>query len=137
MAKILKFNEGTALAFHAMIYIAAHENRAVSVKEIAKSLKASEGHLSKIMQILTKSGLLKSQRGPQGGFKLGKKSNKIKLIDIFEAVEGKYEKLNCLFEKPLCNGEKCILGNMLINLNSELNEYLSHKTIDALVEVFK
>jgi len=137
MATILKISEATTLAIHAMIYIAAYSKQPVSTARIAKRFNASAAHLSKVMQRLTHIGLLKSQRGPSGGFLLNKPAEKINLLEIYEAIEGKLPGSVCLLEKSACGGQSCVISKLLKNVHKEVEKFLMNTTIDKQAKVFK
>ena len=128
MSNLIKISEAASLAIHSMAILSAMDDRLLSTKEIAETLDASEAHLSKVLQRLARSGLVKSSRGPRGGFSLGKKSKEISLLDIFEAIEGPLKASDCLLKKPICRGD-CILGGLLSNVDKQVRKYLSEKTL--------
>jgi len=120
MATILKISEATTLALHAMIYIAANPERPISTAKIAKRFNVSAAHLSKVMQRLTHVGLLKSLRGPNGGFVLMKPAEEITLLEIYEIIEGPVPTSTCLLETPACSGEICVISKLLKNVQKEV-----------------
>jgi Rrf2 family protein len=122
---IFRISNAASLALHTMVLLAATPDEVVSNRDIAGSLNASEAHLSKVLQRLTKAGLVKSLRGPHGGFKLAKAAAEITLLDIYEAIEGPLISSNCLLASPVCIGNKCILGSLLKTMNSKLREQLA------------
>ena len=137
MSSILKISEATTLALHAMVYIAANNKKPVSTSTLAKRFNASAAHLSKVMQRLTHVGLLKSQRGPAGGFILTKPAEKITLLEIYETFEGAIPNANCLFDNPVCEGDKCILSSLLKHIHNETRTFLKKTTIDKQAKIFK
>ncbi len=76
-------------AIRAAIYLAAqHPEKKCSTGEIAENQGIPRKFLEKIIQNLTRSGLLKSKRGSDGGYSLARPTHEISLRDIIEAVEG-------------------------------------------------
>ena len=124
MACALKISEAASLAMHAMGLLAMEPDRSRSVRAIAGRLGLSEAHLSKVLQRLVKAGLLRSNRGPRGGFRLTREPEQISLLEVFEAIEGPVEPTDCLLSLPLCDGSGCILGKILVDVNHLLLEYL-------------
>lgn len=124
MQHILKVSEAASLGLHTMAYLAAQPNKRISTHEVAEKLKVSEAHLAKVMQRLGRAGLVVSQRGPKGGFTLAKPPDKITLLEVYEAIEGKLNKTGCLLGKPVCDGD-CILGGLLNGLDRQVREYFS------------
>jgi tetratricopeptide (TPR) repeat protein len=53
----------------------------------------------------------------------------IKLLDIFESIEGKMQLCNCLFGAPVCQTHICILGSLTSDVNKQVLEYFSNNTI--------
>ena len=80
-------------AFLAIGYYAKHKDKkAVKSKDIAK-VYGLKTHLYffKVMQYLVKADILRSQRGPTGGYTLTKSLDKISMLEVIEAVEGPLE----------------------------------------------
>lgn len=71
----------------AMFYI-AKSNDLVQVANIAKQTKISKNYLEQLLVKLKAAGLVISQRGAKGGYKLSKSSDEIMIKDILEALEG-------------------------------------------------
>jgi len=126
---ILKISEALSLALHAMAYLSNEPDRPRRVKEVAKRLRASEAHLSKVLQALARAGLLQATRGPKGGYRLAKKPEEISLMEIYEVINGPLEDQNCLFKEPLCSGERCLLGDLLSEVNRLVRKHFSQTTL--------
>jgi Rrf2 family protein len=125
MDNVLRISEASSLAMHAAALLAEEPDRSLSTREIAENLKASEAHLSKVLQRLTRAGIVKPIRGPKGGYMLGKAAEDITLLDIYEEIEGPIPRTYCLMKEPVCRGKDCILGGLLKSVNKEVRDYLS------------
>jgi len=132
MSSILRISEAASLALHSMAFLASDPERPVSTKEIASKLNISEAHLSKVLQRLTRVGLLKSTRGPKGGFVLGKPARDISLLDVYESIEGPMVPNECLLGKPVYAKDKCILGGLLEEVDKQVKQYLTKTALDKL-----
>jgi len=98
----------------------------MSNNQIALTLGVSENHLSKVLQRLAKVGIVKSVRGPKGGFTMGKNIEEITLLDVYEAIDGPVVTDDCLLSRPICGGGKaCILGGLLRDVNVQVKKRLS------------
>ena len=63
--------------------------RKTSLKDVAKAIKSPEAYTSKILQQLVRNSLIKSDKGPTGGFSIEAKNlDKIKLSAIVTAIDG-------------------------------------------------
>ena len=91
MANLVRISESASLSLHAAALLARRADERVPNQEIAAALHASEHHLAKVMQQLVRAGVTRSTRGPKGGFQLSQSSEKITLLQLFEAVEGPLE----------------------------------------------
>ena len=131
----LRISEAASLAMHALGYLAHREVRPVPVREIASRFEISEAHLSKVMQRLVKVGLLRSARGPKGGFLLTRGPESITLLEIFEAIEGPIEPSSCLLSASICDGESCILGRIVLEANRTLRTRLEETTLIEVGEI--
>lgn len=136
MPSMLRISEAASLAIHTAVYLAAHPDTLVSTKEIARVLHASDAHLSKVLQRLARVGLVRSIRGPHGGFALLKPANKITLREVYEAIEGPLSSSVCLLEQPACRQGRCVMGSILRGIYQEIEKYLSKTTVGSLKDVF-
>jgi Rrf2 family protein len=137
MSSILRISEAASLALHSMVLLAASPDRLIPTREIASGLHVSEAHLSKVLQRLARVGLVKSTRGPKGGFMLGKAGDEVSLLDVYESIEGPLMPTKCLFDAQICGGEKCILGGLLETVDKQVREYLAETRLSELTSVYK
>lgn len=79
-----------------------YETGLISAKEIANKQDIPLVFLTKILSALTKSGLVVSQRGNNGGIRLSKGPYEISIKDVIEAVEGPFNLNACLGETGQC-----------------------------------
>lgn len=132
MSSVLRISEAAVLALHGMAFLASNSDKSISTREIAAKLRVSEAHLSKVLQRLSKVGLAKSIRGPKGGFSLGKASDEISLLDVYEAIDGKFELGSCLFGDPIYSVDECILGGLVKSINEQVKGYLTETKLSHL-----
>jgi Rrf2 family protein len=136
MSTLFKISEASILALHAMIFIAANEEELATNSKIAEVLNASENHLSKVLQRLTKAGLVKSIRGPKGGFVLGRDSSEINIREIYELFEGMIEPNKCLLHTPICN-KNCVFGSLLSDVNTLVIDFMSNTKLNNAVTTYR
>ncbi len=116
MTGIIHISEAANLGLHAMIMMAGAPEETLRVREMASFLGASEDHLAKVLHGLTRAGLVESTRGPRGGFRLARDPGELRLLEIYEAIEGELRPRSCLLGKPHCNGD-CVLGDFIATTN--------------------
>lgn len=129
MQSVLKISEAASIALHAMTYVAFHSEEPATTKDIANNFGVSVNHLSKVLQRLVKANLLKSTKGPLGGFEIIKKCEDITFLEIYEAIDGKLSTGCCLFGKDLCKCETCIMGDFLNKTNKSVREFFGNKRL--------
>jgi Rrf2 family protein len=125
----LKISEAASLAMHALGYLANRQDGPITSREIATRFEISEAHLSKVLQRLTKVELVRSVRGPRGGFILTRPPESVTLLEVFEAIEGRFEPNQCLLSSAICEGDDCILGKIVVEANSMLRTRLEETTL--------
>jgi len=130
---ILHISEAVALGIHACAIIAGGKEK-WSTPDLAKKFQASAAHLSKVMRRLVVAGILKSVSGPNGGFALAKTPNEISLLDVYEAIDGQFPNVACIFEKPICNFSPCILKNFIVEENERAWKYFSTTTLENITK---
>jgi len=133
MTNILKISEAASIGLHSMIYLARRKDQLVSVKDIAQEFDISANHLSKVLQRLVKSGLLVSIKGAKGGFKLTRKPEDIKFIEIYEAIDGKFTPSSCLLGKYTCKSSKCIMSDLVVSINQQVKDYFEQTKLSDLI----
>jgi len=133
MTNILKISEAASLALHAMIILSKNREEPVSVKFIADELRVSANHLSKVMQRLVKTDLVRSVKGNRGGFKLAHNPEDITFLEIYEAIDGKFRPSGCLLSRKPCDSGKCIMGDLIKSLNEQVEHYFSEKKLSEFV----
>ena len=132
MQKIINISEATSIAIHSMVAIA--DNERINAFDIAKKTHFSKNHIAKVLQQVVKSGLIKSERGPSGGFSLAKPATDISLLDVYQVMEGTSNEERCCNEKDqICPFKECIFGGLTNRFSREFIEYLKNKKLSDLI----
>ena len=121
-------SEAASIAIHSMVLVARNENGINTVK-IAEQTGFSKNHISKVAQRLVKDDLLKSVRGPSGGFTLKKQPTNITLLDIYQSIEGPLEITDCPLANEVCHFDKCLMGNIVNKMAIEFKRFLKEQTL--------
>jgi len=88
----MKITRSTGYALLAVGYIAKHQDEKIILSQtISKAYDIPLEYLLKILQQLVKANVLRSKRGPRGGFSLAKAPTKITMLAVLEAVDGPME----------------------------------------------
>lgn len=81
-------SQGAQYAISAIIAISKHPNDVISASELSRSLDCPAAYLSQILSKLKAPGILKSQRGLNGGVYLAKSLDKVSVYDVLAAIDG-------------------------------------------------
>lgn len=132
MRSLVNISEAASLALHTMALLAGGDPQRLTNQQLASRLRASSHHLAKVMRRLVQAGLVDSVRGPQGGFRLGKPADDIRLIEVYEAVEGPLDDGSCLLGEPICETSHCVLGEVVHAVHRQIREYLAKTSLAEL-----
>lgn len=106
-------------ALRVLMYAAAAGDRLITIEETAKAYNVSRAHLMKVVNILTRTGYLKSVRGRAGGFTLARPPGAINLGAVIRATEPDFALVECF-----ATGNQCIITRRC-QLPEVLNEALN------------
>ncbi len=128
------FSKKCELALQAVLLLSTKEkNEAYSSGQIAEQLKIPKEFVSKVLQELTKHGIISSRKGNSGGFFLGKDARDIRLIQIVEAIDGLELFNKCVLGFPNCSSEKpCPVHNKWGKLRDEAFAMMTSETLAEL-----
>ena len=85
----MQHSTSTSYALLAVGYMAKHKDEPIILSEtISKAYGIPFDYFSRIMSQLVRANILRSKRGPHGGFSFVKAINKITMLEIIEAIEG-------------------------------------------------
>ena len=111
-------------------------NKPINLTEISLRQGISISFLEQIFLKLKKNNLVKSFRGPSGGYSLTRSPEEIKLLSIIKAVDEKVKTLGCKKEsKKGCNGKsiKCITHNLWDDLEMLINNFFEKNTLKDII----
>ncbi len=133
---MLQITRDGEYAVRAVVFLAAQPEGKVSlITEISETQEVPKSYLSKIMQHLVRSGLVKSRRGAKGGFVLARPANEITLRQTIEALEGPIHLNVCLIKKGECHRDDlCPVHPVWRDAQRKLIEILDSKTMADLVK---
>ncbi|MBM3746441.1 MAG: Rrf2 family transcriptional regulator [Acidobacteria bacterium] len=129
------YSRSTEYAIRALVHLAqVPEGRYAMVKQIATQESIPAHFLAKILQQLARKGLLRSSKGPTGGFCLRLAADEINLMQLVEALDGLTDYHRCVSGLSECTDEApCAMHDSWKTLRSRIIDYLETTTVAELV----
>jgi len=135
------FSNSCRYGIRAVIYIASKQqgNKKTGIKQISQDLNLPTPFLAKILQQLAKHKILKSLKGPHGGFSLNSDPKKVTVLDIVKTIDGEEIFTNCIMHDSVCavrekGNDPCPLHDDYADLRADLISLFSTITIHELVK---
>ncbi len=121
-------------ALRGLMRLAEHEGtEPVSISQIAEEEDISKKYLENIFKLLKRGGIVRSLRGPVGGYTLTRNPEEINLAEIVEAVEGRISVVECLSSPEICERTPgCLTRNVWEELQRNMKEYCASKTLESI-----
>jgi Rrf2 family protein len=129
----MQITRQTDYAIRCVLYVSRAKDRIVMIDEIAREMGIPKTFLAKILQKLTKTGLVKSFRGVQGGFQLAKKRGQISLLDVITAIQGLPAMNRCAVDRKTCQlSSVCAVHPVWLELRKKVEQHLRKITFEKL-----
>jgi Rrf2 family protein len=131
----MNFSKTTEYSLRILSFMAVNETKLYNAEILCSCLEIPYRYLRKQLTKLTKSGLLVSLQGKNGGYKMSRPSEKISLWDIVVATEGVENQHECLLGFEDCVfGASCSLREKWKTVQDSINEMLKDTTLAELRE---
>jgi Rrf2 family transcriptional regulator, iron-sulfur cluster assembly transcription factor len=124
-------------AIRGVIFLALENNinRKIGIKEIAEELAVPQQFMGKILQDLVRKDILKSTKGPNGGFYVDDSILSLSLIRIVEAIDGLGVLKKCFLGRDECSSENpCPMHEDFELCRNNIFEIFQNKNIQHFVE---
>ncbi len=122
-------------AVTAMLDLAIHDaSGPVALADIAQRQGISLSYLEQLFARLRKRGLVRSVRGPGGGYQLGREASDIAVSDVIWAVDEMVDATRCAGRENCQGEERCLTHDLWNDLSQQIREFLSGIDLAELVE---
>lgn len=119
-----------------------NQARPAQIQDISRRQEISPRYLEQIFQSLKKAGILKSKRGPQGGYTLSRQPDQISVLEIIKATEQDALMVECAGEakkkkrrKNECPFEgNCVTQTVWKEASELLDELFGNMTLETLCQ---
>jgi Rrf2 family protein len=130
------FSRSAEYAVRALSFLAqSQEGICLQSKEIADELGLPPQFLTKILRKLTPTGIVASQRGRTGGFRLTRPPEEISVLSIIEPFEATMDDFGCLLGQGACvDHEECPLHEPWLEIHRSIHELLEGTTLAEVAQ---
>ena len=128
------FSSTTECALRAVVWLAGQPDQSVTVRKIANGARVPASYLSKVMQTLKRAGLVRSCRGPRGGFTVTRPPERISVLDVINAVAPIRRINKCPLRLDSHSGELCRLHAHLNQTAALIEEAFGKTTVADLLK---
>ncbi|MCB1692408.1 MAG: Fe-S cluster assembly transcriptional regulator IscR [Pseudomonadales bacterium] len=121
-------------AVTAMLDLAVHHGEGpISLADISERQGISLSYLEQLFAKLRRNGLVKSIRGPGGGYKLSRDSNRIFVAEIIDSVDENVDATRCKGRADCQQGETCLTHELWSDLSNQIHQFLSDIDLASLI----
>ncbi|PZQ53596.1 MAG: Rrf2 family transcriptional regulator, partial [Phenylobacterium zucineum] len=108
--------------------------RAVALADIAARQEISLSYLEQLFARLRRKGLVKSARGPGGGYRLARTAETTTIAEIVHAVDEPLRATRCQASKGcMMKGEKCLTHDLWADLGAQIEGYLNSVSLADVI----
>lgn len=108
-------------------------NKPVSLSDISDRQAISLSYLEQLFSKLRKSEIVRSVRGPGGGYLLNASQDDISVAHIINAVNETIELSRCDGRANCLDGKQCLTHNLWVDLSDRINDFLDNISIGELI----
>lgn len=109
------------------------ENGPVNLSDISERQHISLSYLEQLFAKLRRHGLVKSVRGPGGGYQLGQPAGQISIGMVIAAVNENITVTKCAGSANCQGGSKCLTHSLWVQLSQRIEDFLNEITLAELV----
>ncbi len=133
---MLRLSTKSQYGVRAMFEIASGYNTGpVTIKEISEKQSVSVAYLEQILNTLRKAGIIKSVRGPGGGYVLNSAPDNVSIGAILRELDGPVAITSCLDPKEGCMRiDGCVTHLLWKSLGEKIEAFLDNMTLHDLIE---
>ena len=131
----MKISAKSRYALHLMLALAMREEgENLSVRAVAESQGISEKYLEQIIPLLMRGGLVRSVRGPRGGYHLAMDPERCTVGMILRTVEGSIAPVSCLDGDQCARCGECATLALWAQVDQAISNVVDHVTLADLVD---
>ncbi|HSV55934.1 MAG TPA: Rrf2 family transcriptional regulator [Magnetospirillaceae bacterium] len=123
----------TQYGIRALAYLARKPGWEAVCCEIAEAEEISPKYLEGILTRMTAAGLVRSERGKNGGYRLARNPRELVMADVVAALDGKVRPVDCVDSLGVCHHDaSCLSRKFWMGLKDAIDRYLEEQTLSDI-----
>lgn len=130
----MEITRETDYAIRCILFMSRKPDQTLMVEEISQEMAIPRSFLAKILQKLSKAGIVKSFRGVKGGFRLARGPESISILDVVQAIEGGVAMNECAVDAASCSlSSTCSVHPVWVSLRRAVEMHLGEANFGELL----
>ena len=133
---MFQISAGLQYGLRALIYLASSD-KVENIASVSQRENIPRKFLENIFTQLKKNMIVRSIRGPEGGYVLARNAGDITLYEIFDAIEGSPTLVKCLEDNKPCHmSDACMVRNFWNDYQEYIRKYLDDMSLQDLLDKY-
>ena len=132
----MKFSTKTRYGTRTLLDLTLHQDEGlIALKDIAQRQQISLNYLKHLIAPLTNAGIIRSERGNQGGITLARNPKNVRMLEVINILEGTMAPVECVNDPSFCNRyERCATRHLWGDIKHAIDNVLSAATLQDLAD---
>jgi Rrf2 family protein len=129
------FSASATHALRAVASLAANEgDGAMLGRDLARKVKVPPHYLAKVLGTLSRAGVVTASRGVKGGYRLARRADRIRLVEVVRPFEGQRAKPGCLLrpDRPCRDSGACSAHAAWSGVKRSYSDFLERTTVEDI-----
>lgn len=125
--------KGKYAVFAAYELATCYDKQPITIKYISDNQQIPKQYLDQLMKMLREKGIVKSTRGPKGGYKLSRPPGEITVGEVIRAVEEPTVPVECKDGKKCGKCESCVANVLWSKIADSISQVIDEETLQDML----
>ncbi|MEE8441873.1 MAG: Rrf2 family transcriptional regulator [Spirochaetia bacterium] len=130
---MLRITRSVEYGLIAVNYLASLHGELARARDLSERLKLPSGIVAKVLQRLAAAGIVVSEQGAHGGYRLGRSLDELSFLQLSEAIEGPQHVTPCSDVSACDRMPYCTVTGPVADLGTQITDLLSGISVGALL----
>ena len=130
---MLRITRSVEYGLIAVDYLASLDGELVRARDLSERLKLPAGIVAKVLQRLAAAGIVVSEQGAHGGYRLGRLLDEVSFLELSEAIDGPQHATPCTDESECDRRPYCTVAGAVADLGTQITNLLSGISVGRLL----